>query len=164
MTGRPSDFTQDLADQLCSELSAGRSLRSVCNEDWAPSRVTVFRWLRERDDFRDQYARAKEEAADALADDIIDIADDGTNDYVEQQTRNGTYVALAAEHVQRSKLRVDARKWIAAKLKPKKYGDKVEHEHKGEVGHAVRVYMPANERDSDPAAEGAAGEIPSDAC
>lgn len=161
MTGRPSLFTQELADRICGELGSGRSMRSVCREDWAPDMSTVFKWLRENEPFSKQYARAKEEAADALADEILDIADDGTNDWVKRETKRGTYIALNDEAVQRSKLRVDARKWIAAKLKPKKYGDKVEHEHKGEVGHAVRVYMPSNER--DPTAEGPTGEIPSDA-
>ena len=155
-----------MADRICAELADGVSLRSVCREDWAPDKVTVQRWLRERESFRTQYARAKEESADSLAEEILDIADDGTNDWVERQTRNGTYVALNDEAVQRSRLRVDARKWIAAKLKPKKYGDKVEHEHKGEIGHAVSVYLPGNGRDddapADPPAAGTAGNVPID--
>jgi hypothetical protein len=165
MTGRPSDFTQDLADRICSELAEGRSLRSVCKEDWAPETRTIFRWLRLNDEFCRQYARAKEESADSLADEIIEIADDGTNDFVERQTRNGTYVALNPEAAARSRLRVDARKWIASKLKPKKYGEKIEHEHKGEIGHAVSVYIPGNGRDDETAdtpAAGAAGEVPLD--
>jgi len=70
-----------------------------------PHKATVFRWLRTHDEFRDQYAKAKEESADALLEDMLYIADDGTED------------------VQRSRLRVDVRKWAASKLKPKKYGD-----------------------------------------
>lgn len=128
MTGRPSTFTPDLADRICAELADGRSLRSVCREDWAPSTQTVFRWLREHEGFRDQYARAKEEAADALADEITEIADDGRNDWMEKLDKDGTPVGwlLNGEAVSRSKLRVDSRKWLASKLKPKRYGDKLE--------------------------------------
>lgn len=165
MTGRPSDFTQDLADRICGEISTGRSLRSVCKEDWAPDASTVFRWLRINDPFREQYTHAKEESAEAFAEDILDISDDGTNDWVERQTRNGSYVALNSEALARSRLRYDARRWLMSKLKPKKYGEKIEHEHKGEIGHAVSVYIPGNGRDdeaADPPAAGAAGEVPLD--
>lgn len=83
-----------------------------------PSKATVFRWLANDKIFQDQYIRAREAQADTLADEIIDIADDGANDYMgEDEKYNGDAVA-------RSKLRVDARKWIASKLKPKVYGEK----------------------------------------
>jgi hypothetical protein len=76
-------------------------------------------------DFREQYARARDAQADTLADEIIDIADDGSNDWMERELESGkTIEVVNAEHISRSKLRVDARKWVAAKLKPKKYGDK----------------------------------------
>ena len=116
--GRPSVFTQDLGDSICERLCDGESLRKICLSDDMPSRSTVFRWLAADESFRDQYARAKEEQAELLADEIIDIADDGSNDFMgEDEKYNGDAVA-------RSKLRVDARKWVAAKLKPKKYGDR----------------------------------------
>src|SRR3546814_11281656 len=84
---------------------------------------TVFRWLRDEahEEFRQQYARARDNQADTLADEILDIADDGSNDYVgEDEKYNGDAVA-------RSRLRVDARKWLAGKLAPKKYGEKIDH-------------------------------------
>lgn len=126
--GRPSSFTQDLADRICAELAEGVSLRSVCKADDMPSTQTVFRWLREHESFRDQYARAKEESADALGEEIQDIADDGTNDWMERFNEKGESIGwtLNGEHVQRSKLRIDARKWLMSKLKPKRYGDKLE--------------------------------------
>lgn len=86
-----------------------------------PSVQTVFSWMRKHPEFLEQYARAKEESADALADEILDIADDSTNDTVE--TEDG--VRVNHENIQRARLRVDTRKWIASKLKPKKYGDKL---------------------------------------
>lgn len=91
-----------------------------------PCMSTVFKWLREKDDFSQQYARAKEECADALAEEILDIADDSTNDYMEKRAEDGdvAWWEFKSEHVQRSKLRVDSRKWLASKLKPKRYGDR----------------------------------------
>jgi hypothetical protein len=116
---RPTDYTQETADEICSLLAEGRSLRSILRDnDDMPGMTSVFKWLRIHEEFAKQYAQAKLEAADAMADEIQDIADNLTGD------------------VQRDRLRVDTRKWIASKLKPKKYGDKVDAtiEHSGQVG------------------------------
>lgn len=88
-----------------------------------PSTQAVLRWLADHEDFRTQYARAREAQADALAEEILDISDDRDNDYI---TNDDGKEVLNSEHVQRSRLRVDARKWYASKVAPKKYGDKVE--------------------------------------
>ena len=125
--GRPTKYSQEMVSKICARLSVGESLRSVCRDETMPGLTTVFTWLQNKQEFREQYDRAKEESADALSDEILDIADDGTNDWMEKENKDGsTYIALNHEHVQRSKLRVDARKWIASKLKPKRYGDKID--------------------------------------
>lgn len=99
-----------------------------------PVQSTVFKWLSQQPAFAEQYARAREAQADTLFDEIQDIADDGSNDFITKKNADGTeYEAFNAEHVQRSKLRVDARKWMAGKLRPKVYGDKIEHDHTGQV-------------------------------
>ena len=136
--GRPTKYSKLLADKICCELSEGKSLRTVCLSDKMPDKSTVFRWLREYETFRDQYETAKQEATDALAEEIQDISDDGTNDWIEidlydkKGNVTGTKTVLNHEHVQRSRLRVDTRKWIMAKMKPKKYGDKVDVTSGGE--------------------------------
>src|SRR5260370_2842775 len=89
-------------------------------------------------DFRDQYARAREEQADKLFREIIEIADDASGDYV--TTSDGKTI-VDHEHIQRSRLRVDARKWAAARLAPKKYGDRVEHDHKGGLKFQPAVFV-----------------------
>lgn len=95
-----------------------------------PGASTVFRWLRTYSEFREQYEKAKEESADALAEEILDIADNGTNDFMEKENNDGsTWWEYRTEAVQRSRLRVDTRKWIASKLKPKKYGDRTNLDH-----------------------------------
>jgi hypothetical protein len=115
---RPMEFDQDTADRICGQLTEGRSLRKICLADDMPACSTVYKWLARVPEFAEQYAHARDSQADTLADEILDIADDGSNDYMgDDETYNGDAVA-------RSKLRVDARKWIASKLKPKKYGDK----------------------------------------
>ncbi len=137
--GRPSEFTQEMADRICAELADGMSLRTVCNSDGMPDKKTVFRWLRTNDTFRAQYARAKEESADALADEMMDIADDGSNDWMEVHQRGNVGWVENGEAMQRSRLRVDTRKWIASKLKPKKYGDKIDATLSGPDGGPVQV-------------------------
>ena len=133
--GRPSLYSPELADQICDQLSDGRSLRSICLADDMPSKVTVLMWLRTKADFLNQYTRAREASADALADEILDISDDSTNDYVTRLNYNGPNPerVVDAEHINRSRLRVDTRKWIASKLKPKKYGDLTQLQHSGSI-------------------------------
>jgi hypothetical protein len=118
---RPSDFTQETADAICERLIAGESLRNIVKSDEMPASSTVFRWLAANEAFREQYARAREAQADHLAEEILQIADDGENDtYV---TDDGQ--AVNHDVIARSRLRVDARKWLASKLAPKKYGEKI---------------------------------------
>ena len=132
--GRPCEFTQEKADEICAHLSEGKSLRTVCAMDGMPSAATFFRWLRTYETFLKQYEKAKQEAADALVEEMLDIADDGTNDWMETHDKDGVAIGwkVNGEHVQRSRLRLDARKWIASKLKPKKYGDKMDVNHGGQ--------------------------------
>lgn len=143
--GRPSSYTPKLADAICAALAAGKSLRTVCKQEGMPSTVTVFAWMRKHPEFLSQYARAKEEAADAQVEEMIDIADDGTNDWMEAHDKDGSCIGwkLNGEHVQRSKLRIDTRKWIAAKMKPKKYGDRLELS--GELTHRTADQMTDDE-------------------
>lgn len=121
---RPSSYTDEVAEQICDRIANGESLRTVCSGDDMPDKTTVLRWLGDEDrgSFRTQYARARELQADFYAEAIIEIADDGTNDtYLDDEGNKRTDQDVIA----RSRLRVDARKWYASKLAPKKYGDKV---------------------------------------
>lgn len=123
--GRPSIYTPELADRICGEIALGYSLRTISKDDSMPCVATVFSWLRTNKEFLEQYERAKELQADMLAEDLLDIADDGSNDWMERTDKEGQSIGwqLNGEHVQRSRLRIDTRKWIASKLKAKKYGD-----------------------------------------
>lgn len=126
--GRPTDYTQAVADAICERIAEGESLRAICREDETmPAMSTVFRWLASNEAFSEQYARAREEQAEALADEIVSIADEvSVTTKVEGKGEDAEVVlALDPTAVARNRLRVDARKWVAAKLKPKKYGDKM---------------------------------------
>lgn len=139
--GRPSQFTEELADKICGEIATtSKSLKTICSDDGMPTVRTVLSWLSQGDKeegkaelkrFLHSYARAKEEQADFLAEEIIEIADDGSNDLMTVTRGDTTYEQENKEVTNRSKLRVDARKWIASKLKPKKYGDKIDLNHEG---------------------------------
>lgn len=138
MTGRPSSFTQQTADAICDGLIEGRSLRSICVDENMPNAATVCRWLAVNEGFREQYARAREVQADTLFDEILDIADDSSGDRKIVGRDGEEREVCDTEFVQRARLRVDARKWMAGKLQPKKYGEKVTQEHVGEGGGAIK--------------------------
>lgn len=120
-------FSQEIADKICNQIAtSSKSLRTICSEPGMPSTTAVLKWLAEgdkidgREEFKAfvvQYARAREEQADFLAEEIIDISNHTEEDHTPFTGGNV---------VQRDRLRIDARKWVASKLKPKKYGDKLD--------------------------------------
>jgi hypothetical protein len=104
--GRPSSYTPELGSKICEGIAQGTSLVRVCyalDIDYG----TVYDWIKKNPDFADNYTHAREAQADYLADGVLDIADDST---------------LQADD---RRVKIDARKWYAGKLKPKKYGDKI---------------------------------------
>jgi hypothetical protein len=109
----------------------GESLRSICHDEAMPARSTVHLWLANNQEFSDRYAIARDRQADTIFDEILDIADDGSNDWMEKRDEAGGNLGWKenGEAIQRSRLRVDARKWMAGKLRPKKYGERLEVEH-----------------------------------
>ena len=135
-TGRPTIYTEDLALTICSRLAEGESLRRICEDDDMPAGSTVHLWVVEdREGFSEHYTRARQVQALRWAEEILGIADDGRND---------TYVTDDGERVnsdviQRSRLRVDTRKWLLSKVLPKVYGEKVKHEVGGEGGGPINV-------------------------
>ncbi len=134
--GRPSLYTGKLAVEICRRLAEGETVRSVCRDEAMPDKATVLRWLgdKAKANFRDQYAHARDMQADALFDEALEIADDASGDWTVD--KDGKKV-LDHEHIQRSRLRVDTRKWAAGKLAPKRYGDKMQHT--GDGGGPIRV-------------------------
>ena len=107
--GRPSTYSDEIAERICIRLAAGESLLKICEEDGIPTRATIYDWLAKYPNFADKYAHARNVGLDDMADDVIRLADDDEKD------------------VQRLRLRVDTRKWYLSKLAPKRYGERIEH-------------------------------------
>lgn len=125
--GRPCIYTTELGKRLCNELIKPRTLLEISKEDWAPTRSTIYLWLLDNKEFSDMYAIARALQADALVDEILLISDDSRYDWVERNGKDeDTFVVGDHEHMNRSRLRVDSRKWFAAKVLPKRYGEKAE--------------------------------------
>ena len=131
--GRPSSFTQETADKICERLAMGESLRSITKEKAMPNQVTVYRWLRANPTFRKSYTQAREDQADTHADMVLDIASgvEGRRT-VTRTDKDGKKVEVVIdEDPSRSRLRMDAHRWHAGKVRPSKYGDKmtIDHNH-----------------------------------
>lgn len=129
--GRPSEFNQEIADAVCEWISKAKSLRSFCEQPGMPHRTTILKWLQDFPSFATQYARGREEQANYIFEEILEIADEdctmvradkhGSRD---DDGQGNTEVIFDSVAVQRNKLRIDARKWMAGKLRPKVYGEK----------------------------------------
>lgn len=122
-TGRPSIYSEELAAKICQRLTEGESLRSICLDEAMPAMSTVFVWLKQDKVFVEQYARARDIQADYLAESIVDIADEEIAT-IKRGEGDEEVIAFDSTAVARNRLRVDARKWYASKLAPKKYGDR----------------------------------------
>lgn len=138
--GHPPLYTPELAAEVCRRIAAGESLRQVCRDDAMPCTATVMRWARDNLEFREQYALARELLLEHWAEELTEIADDGSNDWMKREAEEGRIeIKVDAEHINRSRLRVDTRKWLLSKLSPRKYGDKIELG--GEIHHAHRLVI-----------------------
>lgn len=139
--GRPTDYSDELADRICELIStSSKGLNRICEEnDDFPHVVTVYRWIDKHEYFRNKYTRARESQADLMAAEIIEIADDGSNDTITNPITGAPMIDT--EWVQRSRLRVDARKWAASKLAPKKYGDRLDVTSEGKAIPAPQIIV-----------------------
>lgn len=117
---KPIRFSQGIADALCERIANGESLRSVCLDVGMPCKSAVMKWLGDGKKFVDQYARAREDQADFYADEIIEIADNCVDP-------------------NKARLQIDARKWKASRMAPKKYGDRLVQEISGKDGAPIEI-------------------------
>jgi hypothetical protein len=120
--GRPSDYSPETADAICEQLAAGRGLVDICTDEGMPHRVTVYRWMEAHEEFRNMYARARETQADTFVDQIVRIAD-------------------FVEDPQKARVMIDARKWVAGKMRPRVYGEKTTTTHEGNPENPVTAVL-----------------------
>ena len=137
--GRPSLRSPEVEIRLVDALSMGIPMTVVCREEGMPEPRTVRDWEKNDPDFAAVIARAREEGEDYLAWECKAIADDGTNDYMDKLNADGEKIGqtLNAEHIQRSKVRIETRLKLLAKFNPTRWGDKVTAEHVGADGGPV---------------------------
>lgn len=127
-------YRQRIMDIVCAAIAtSNKGLKRICDaakqtDPNFPHKCTIMDWLRDSEELSNQYARAKALQADFLVDEIIEIADDDSQDELfvggDDESGEGARRVANNEFIQRSRLKVDARKWVASKLAPKKYGDK----------------------------------------
>jgi len=122
--GRPTDYTLELADKICQNIAMGISLAKMCKAEDMPNPCSVYKWRRENPDFSNNYDLAREDQADMMAEEMLDIADADAEDAV---------------RVSHAKLRVDTRKWAASKFKPNRYADRLQQELSGPGGGPIEV-------------------------
>lgn len=113
--GRPSTYTDEVGEEICQRLAAGESLRQICSGDGMPGVHAVYGWISSNEGFGAKYARAREQQADTLFDEIGDTARKAASGEIDPQA---------------ARVFIDAVKWQASKLRPKTYGDKLEVETK----------------------------------
>lgn len=121
MTGRPSTYTEEMGDRICDLLTEGKSLRKICMSDEFPAASTVYVWLDRFPSFAEKYTRAREAATEDMLEDILEIADAKGID------------------PQEKRVRIDTRKWVMGRLKPKKYGDKQQVDLGNKDGETFQV-------------------------
>lgn len=149
--GRPTICSVELINKICMRIMQGESVNSICKDDDMPCKATVCLWLskafdKEPDElhvlFLDKYNNARQVQAEFGADEMKDISDDGSNDWMIKRTRSGEVtVLLDHEHVMRSKLRIETRRWNAERLLAKKYGPNMKHEITGKDAAPLTVLV-----------------------
>ena len=122
---RPTEYRLELAASICERLADGEPLKRICEAEDMPSKSTVYVWLTRHSEFLDMYTRAREDQADTLADEIVAIADTPVIGVKTKTGKDGVEIQ-EGDMIEHRRLQVEARKWVAAKLKPRKYGDKLD--------------------------------------
>lgn len=133
--GRHSLYNDSLAEEICTRLAAGETLRAICQSEHIPAHSTVLGWVNDLPSFADRYARARQMGLDVIAEEIIEIADESSSDTVSSERGD----MPNSEWIARSRLRVDVRKWLLSKLRPDKYGDRSTLDLNGKVDLTMTV-------------------------
>lgn len=143
-----SVYSVELADRICDFIIEGVPVSAICRMDGMPSQSTVYKWLRYNEEFAQKYWQARKCSVERLADEMLAIADDGKNDYMERVRRDGEVEVVADhEHMQRSALRISTRKFLLSRLSPERWGEKVKVNV--DDGAAVLVIKGRDKSDGD---------------
>lgn len=141
--GRPKLNPADYTTLILERIADGEYLTKISKEKGMPSFKTVWKWMREDKEFFHAYTRAQELRADKIFEELVAIADDSTNDYITIETNSDKKKVVNHEYINRSRLRIDTRKWMLSKMMPSKYGDKLDLKHSGEIKNSGVLVAPA---------------------
>lgn len=145
MAGVQKHDRSALVPAICDRLATGEPLTVICR-DLGISRYTIRNWRVEDPDIGRQFDQARDDGYDAIADDCLNIADDGRRDYKVDEDENGNVrLTVDHDHIQRSRLRVETRLKLLAKWDPRRYGDKIDHNHSGRVSLEAIVAGPESD-------------------
>ena len=125
--GRPTRYSKALSEEIIGRMKTGEPLNQICRDPKMPKKTTIYRWIaKDIEDFSNRYKKAFEFRASLMAYELLEIADDGSNDYMESLDQDGEVMGYRqnGEAVNRSRLRVDTRKWLLSRMLPKEFGDK----------------------------------------
>ena len=160
----PQGYNEELVRAVCTRISEGESLRSICRAPGMPPKATWFYWLHKYPDVVKLYQEALRARADVFVEDMLDIADDASNDWMERNDPNNRGWLANHDNINRSRLRVDTRKWIAARMFPKKYGDRLAVTGHEDAPPVMLAHLPADPKAAMDAylamTRGAAKEMP----
>lgn len=134
--GRPTEYKPEIVDEILERVSNGESLKTICETPGMPKKTAVFRWQQQNEEFRELLARAREAFADSVFDEVIDLADDSSNDHQEITDKDGNPIGrfrVNGDAIARSRLRVETRLKMAAILKPRVYSERIQHDHTHEI-------------------------------
>ena len=124
----PVYYSAELAERILELLCEGRTLREICKGEGFPTEAAVRQWaLNDHEGFAERYRRAREIGYHSMADEIVEIVDDATNDWMERENQRTGKIDVVPDHdhINRSRLRFQARQWLLSKALPKLYGDKI---------------------------------------
>lgn len=146
------EYSDELGAEICRRIAEGESVRSICKSDGMPRPETVSRWVTERPEFGQLYARAREVQAEVYFDEVIDLADGAAEaaDALAEEAASladdkhaaDVYRRVYSEEIQARRLRIDSRKWRLARMNRAKYGDRVDSEGKHEIVYRIETRAP----------------------
>ncbi len=139
--GRPSTFSEELADEICARIASGRSVSAIEKDADMPTLTTMFRWMSAHPWFRARYEKAMELRAHRLFEQMLEIADTPTMGETVTEHPDGSVEVKRGDMAQHRRLQVDTRKWVLARMLPKVYGEKLAHEVTGQNGGALTIQV-----------------------
>lgn len=139
--GRPSTYTDEIAEEICERLAGGESVLAMCREDHMPPQSVIFQWLHKHKEFAEKYALARESWAQFEFERMMEIADTPLQGEKIETSSDGKTKVITGDMTEHRRLQVDTRKWALARMNGRRFGDRTAHEHSGPGGEALEIIV-----------------------